>query len=463
MSNLFRYFAKFNPFALQGKWFSGHERTVRINRHVVATGLLQGINVVVGLLLVPMIIHYVNPTQYGIWVTLGSIVSWVAVFDLGLGNGLRNKLTEALARNDQTLARAYVSTAYASLLIIVGGVYFIFLMIRPLVDWAKVLNAPASLSDELMLLVLLVFSFFSLQFVLRLIINMLYADQRPAWNSLVNVSSNILALVLLLVLTLTTRGSLVYLGAVMSGLPVLVLSVVSVLHFRGRFCKLKPSLKSVDFAYCGNLMGLGLRFFIIQLFGLIIFSTDYIIISQLYGPAEATPYNIAFKYFGLVSVVFISVVLTPYWSAYTDAYTKDDFVWIRQETTKLLRLWSVLFIVVTIMVALSSVVYQIWIGDVVQVPFELSVFMGLFVLVFTLNSIFAGFINGAGKVQLRMYAVTFAGLLNIPLSIFLAKGLQMGLSGVIFATTLCIMLDTILCIIQYRRLVAKTASGVWNR
>ena len=258
-------------------------------------------------------------------------------------------------------------------------------------------------------LVFIVFTFFSLQFILRLIINILYADQRPAWNSLVNMVGNLMALIIIYILTLTTHGSLLYLGATMSGTPILVLICITIFLFTGRYRKYMPSLKFVDLAYFRDLIGLGARFFIMQISGLIIMSTDNIIITQIFGPAEVTPYNVAFKYFSIITLVFITILLAPYWSAYTDAYTKGDFNWIRKETRKLLKIWFLLIFVVLIMVALSNFVYHIWIGDIIKVPFLLSIMMGLYVIIFAWNSVFAGFINGTGKIQLRMYTAIFTG------------------------------------------------------
>ena len=52
------------------------------------------------LFLVPLTINYINPLQYGIWITISSIITWMSFFDIGLGNGLRNKLAQCLAIND---------------------------------------------------------------------------------------------------------------------------------------------------------------------------------------------------------------------------------------------------------------------------------------------------------------------------------------------------------------------------
>ena len=55
----------------------------------------------ISLLLVPLTIDYLNPTQYGIWITLMSVIAWFNFFDIGLGNGLRNKFATAKAENKE--------------------------------------------------------------------------------------------------------------------------------------------------------------------------------------------------------------------------------------------------------------------------------------------------------------------------------------------------------------------------
>ena len=76
----------------------GHKRSVKAKKNILASFLIKGGNIAISLILVPLTIHYVNPTQYGIWLTLSSIIGWFAFFDIGFGNGLRNKFAEEIGR-----------------------------------------------------------------------------------------------------------------------------------------------------------------------------------------------------------------------------------------------------------------------------------------------------------------------------------------------------------------------------
>jgi O-antigen/teichoic acid export membrane protein len=212
--------------------------------------------------------------------------------------------------------------------------------------------------------------------------------------------------------------------------------------------------------YFRELGSLGINFFIIQIAVLFIFQTSNIIIAQVLGPTEVTLYNIAFKYFSVITM-FFGIIITPFWSAYTEAYIKDDILWIRKTTKKLLQIWSGIVLVVFLMILFSDTVYKIWLHNTVRIPFVVSVLMGIFVLVCTWNNIFVFFINGIGKIQLQLRGSIIIALINIPLSIFFAKNLSLGIAGIILANCLSLGCGSILAPMQYFKLINKTARGIW--
>jgi hypothetical protein len=53
------------------------------------------------------------PERNGLWLTLYSMVVWLGLFDIGFGNGMRNRLAEAKAAGDNELCRKYISSTYA--------------------------------------------------------------------------------------------------------------------------------------------------------------------------------------------------------------------------------------------------------------------------------------------------------------------------------------------------------------
>jgi O-antigen/teichoic acid export membrane protein len=445
------------------KYFlNGHQRTIKAKKNIAASAIIKGLNIACGLILVPMTIHYLNPTKYGIWITLSSIIGWFGFFDIGLGNGLRNKFAEALATGENELAKIYVSTTYAILGLIVTGILIIFYSINPFVNWNNILNAgnDPALQRELSTLAIFVFTFFCFSFVLNLISTILTANQQPAKASLFDLLGKIITLLVIYVLTLTTKGSLIYLGIVMSSAPVFVLLLSSAWFFTGKYRDYRPSFKYVDFKKAKDLLNMGIKFFIIQIAAVLLYQTNNIIISHLFGPSEVTPYNVAFRYFSIIMMGF-TIILSPFWSAFTEAWIKKEFSWIKKTMHKLMRLWGLLILLGIFMLLISKRIYGIWVGEKVSIPFTMSALVALWTLLITWNSIFGQFLNGVGKVKLQLYIGITAAILNIPLAIILGR--KIGIEGVLLANVIVISISSWIYPLQYKRLINNNAIGIWNK
>ncbi len=453
---------KINIFkAIQNILNRGQERSIRAKKHIIASFLIKGISILTGFIMVPLTIGYVNKEQYGIWLTLSSVVGWFSFFDIGLGHGLRNKLSVALAKGEMKKAKSYVSSTYAILGIIVTVILVLFFLIQPLLDWQAILNTEAINANELRLVAIATFTFFCINFILKLIYSIFLADQRPANQGFFNLLSNLSALLIIFILTKTTQGSLYYLALTLGLSPMVILVFVSIYMFGGRYKVISPSFNFINKNQFKELWSLGFRFFLIQISSIVIFSTDNMIIAQLLGPAEVPAYAVAYKYFGLITAVF-AIVSTPFWSAYTEAYVKKDIGWINSTNQKLIKVWGLLVVVSLAMLAISPYFYRFWVPEI-EVPFRLSTMMCVYVNILGWGNIFVVFINGVGKVQLQLVIGIVSTLINIPLSYLFAQTLGFGVTGVIMATIICVAYGPIVAPLQFKKITKGTATGIWNR
>jgi len=438
----------------------GNERSINAKKNIVFIAMLKGFSIAISIFLVPITIHYVNPTRYGIWLTLSSIVGWFYFFDIGLGNGLRNKFAEAIASGKTELARTYVSTTYAILTVIIAIVLFIFFCINPFLNWAKILNTPADMASELSILALIVFSFFCLEFVLQLVTIILTANQQPAKASLFGFLGNLISLCIIFLLTKTTSGNLIYLGTIFSITPVLVLVASSLWFYTHSYKQFAPSIKFVKFHFARDLMGLGIKFFVIQIAAIILYQTSNIIIAHLFGPEQVTPYNIAYKYFGVITMTF-SIIMLPLWSAFTEAWTKKDITWIKNTVNKLILIWGLIAISVIIMFVFSTFIYRLWVGKEIKVPVSVSAVMAAYVVINGWCGIFSQFLNGVGKIKLQLYVGIVGALINIPIAIMLGK--HLGIYGVILSTVILGTINAVWSPMQYMKIINNKATGIWNK
>jgi O-antigen/teichoic acid export membrane protein len=441
---------------------NGDIRSLEAKKNIFALFTIKLFSLVLGLSLVPLTINYLNPTKYGIWITLSSVIGWFSFFDIGLGNGLRNKFTEAVSTGDNELAKVYVSTTYVMLSFIIGFILLFFILVNPYLEWNKILNVSGEVikNEELSFLALVVFTFFCLSFIFKLIITILTADQKPAKASFIDFLGQLLSFILVYILINSFNESLFYLGFIISGVPVLVLFTANVFLFNGPYKVYRPSIRFFSFNKIKDLLNLGIKFFILQIAAIILYSTNNIIISQLFGPDKVTPYNVAFKYFSLLMMVF-SIIVTPFWSAFTDAWINKEVLWITKIVKKLMVLWFFLVLVGVIMLLISNKVFFFWVGYDLNISFAMSGLILLWVIMNAWNGIFSQFLNGLGIVKLQMFIGITCALINIPISILFGR--MMGIEGVLFANLIVSAFGVIIYPIQYFKIIQNRATGIWNK
>ena len=448
-----------------GRFFrldKGNPRSIRTKANIYVLLALKSVSALTNFMMVPLTMNYLNPTNYGIWLTLSSVVSWMIFFDIGLGNGLRNKFAIALAKNEKQLAKMYVSTAYAFISLAMVAVLLIFLLSNQFVSWSSILNALPEMETELGFLAIIAISMFLLKMVLGLIGVMLLADQSPGLNGLIDVLSSIFSLIAVYILTKTTQSSLLALGIAISAISVVVPLAFSIWLFRTRFKEFAPSVHHVDKTCGKELVFTGFQFFLLQASGVIIFSTSNIIITQLFDPTEVTKYNIAFRYFAIATMAF-NIVLTPMWSAFTEAFHRGELQWIKNAIKRLMQSWGVLCAGIAVLLLISGPAYEIWVGTQVTIPITLSFSVAVYTILFNWNSIYASFINGVGRIRLQLYTGVFIGIVNIPLAIYLGKALGLGSTGVVIAGCLCLLVGSVWAPVQTFLIVQGKAVGIWGK
>jgi len=440
----------------------GHERTNRAKKNITAGFLIRGLNIGMGLLLLPITINYLNPTNYGIWITLTSLVAWFGFFDIGFGNGLRNRFAEALAKENHDLAKTYVSTTYAILIIIISIFLVLFYFANLFINWNVILNAGDDpvLGKELSYLAIVVFTSFGMTFVLNLIAVILNADQQSAKSSLLDFVGKSLSLLFIYILTQMSDSSLLSLGLIYSSISPLVLATASIWFFRGKYRRYRPSFSSVDFSKAKDLFSLGSKFFLIQISAILLYQTNNMIITQLFGPGMVTPYNVSFKYFSILMMGYM-IIVGPFWSAFTEAWVKHDIVWIKRIMNKLVKGWMLLAVLGIVMLIVSDFIFKFWINSDFKVPFWVSFLTLSWVLINAWNGVFSQFLNGVGKIRLQLYVGLSVALINIPFALFLGKSI--GVEGVLLANVLLGLIQTWVYPQQYLRIIKSNASGIWNK
>lgn len=442
---------------------NGHERSVRAKKNIVSSVIIKGMSMAISFVSLPITLNYVDTSTYGVWLTLSSVVAWFSFFDIGLTQGFRNKFAEARANGDDKLARTYVSTTYALLGIIFLGVWIVFLFVNHFLDWSRILNVDSALRPEVANLAVIVFTYFCFSFIFKIITTILLADQQPASSSLIDLIGQIIALFIIIVLTKTTEGSLVKLGIALCASPLLVLISANIILFKGRYKKYSPTISTIRLSYVRHLFNLGVMFFVIQLAAIIQYQTANIIIARNFSTADVTAYNIVYRYFGIPYMFYI-IFLTPFWSASTEAFQKQDFQWIRNGMTRYSQLNLLISFGCIIMLIFASPFYKFWLGEgKVSIPFILSLWGCLYYIVMMYGAKYVYFLNGISALRIQFIASIISPLLYIAMVMIMIKWFEAGVYSLYLCSIIANFNGFIIAPIQYYMIMKRGKKGIWIR
>ncbi len=437
-----------------------NSRNKMLRNNILFSGFLKIVGLLTSLVIVPITINYLNNEVYGIWMTITSILYWITTFDIGLGNGMRNYLAEALATNDTKLGKKYISTTMLLLSLIALSMAIVLLYPLITINFNSFFNTNAIAGNELRMAVVIAVGFTLMNFVLKNIGMIFVAMQKYAINDLLSISGNVIALILIYILTKVTTGNLVLvvLAYTMTSCVAFLLAAIPLFW---KHPELKPSLRFFDKSLGKKIVGKGFGFFVIQISScLVIFGAANFLITQSCGPAAVTTYNIAYKFFNLLVIAY-TIILAPMWNAYTDAYVKGDMQWIKATFNKALKFWVLSICGGLGMLLICNLFYKLWIGNMVNVPLSVSASTLIYVCFFNLNNCATYLINGLNKIFVQIIislAVTTLYIITV-----LAFGRKLGVEGIVLSMAASYAVMSVVHLYQCRKLINGKADGIWNK
>jgi O-antigen/teichoic acid export membrane protein len=432
----------------------GQRRHLRILHAALANLGSRGIAVLAGLVTVPLTVGYLGAECYGVWMTMGSVLSWINVADLGLGNGLTNALARSQVEGRPERARAYVSAAFWTLSGIAAVIGIVAWLVWPWLDWAWLFNVrspearaqvgPAAAVALALFLVGFPFS----------IVNKVHAAlQEGALASWWSATASVLSLLALVAVTRQAH-SLGWLVFAASGALLLATLANGAWLFGWHKRWLRPSLFALRRETSAELAGTGSLYFTIQIATLLLFQTDNVIIARWLGPEQVTPYNVAWRLFSYTTL--LQIVVFPYlWPAYAEAFARRDLAWIRR--TFRLNAWAA--VVAGLLLSLPLVLagrplIRAWAGESAVPPASLLLWMAAWSVVYGGMSAVACLLNGSGQVRGLTVSASLTAVTNLALSILFAR--RFGLPGVMAGTVVAYLLFSVVPVsLEARRVVRR--------
>ena len=437
------------------------QRSSLLQKNILASFLIKGWSALIVLLLVPATLHCLGEYKNGIWLTISSLLLWIDNMDIGLGNGLRNKIAEYMAHGEDERTRSLISSTFAMLTCIIIPVLLILLLIIAIGDPYQVFNASPSKADHLEQVLMVTVTLVCTTFIFKLIGNFYMGMQLPAVSNLLIAIGQTLALIGTYIVLYSGSHSMMLIALVNTAAPLLVYMLAYPYTFFYKYPHLRPSFGLINLQEAKAVINMGVQFFIMQVSGVILFMTSNLLISNLFSPEMVTPYQITYRYFSILLVIF-TVVCMPFWNATTDAYQRNDMEWIRN-ATRILRLMTIGFLVcLGLMILLSDTIYAVWIDRQTIIDIKMSIVMAVYIFILIYSMRYSYFINGIGKLRLQLIFTTAAAVLFIPLAYLTTLWTH---DIIWFMVVMCLVNIPGLIVnrIQFSKLINGKAKGIWNK
>lgn len=398
--------------------------------------------ILISLLLFPAYMHFFqNNTVLGVWFTILSVLNWILIFDLGLGNGLRNKLPEIFNKRDFNLAKRYISTTYISTIILTLILFILFIILYPHMEWNRIFNIEPTLipNNVLSKCVLIVFSGILLQFILKIITSILYALQKAAFVNTLGLITNLIILIIVKMITsndiVDSLITMSYVNVIAVNIPMLL---ISVWIFRSKLRGLVPSVYYFDKKCCSEILGIGLTLLWLQVIFLVIADTHEFFISFLTTPNDVVNYQAYFKIFNTGAVIF-SLALTPIWSAVTKAQSEKNYKWIKKTYKFFLLACLGCLLLELLLLPFTQFILDFWLGkNVIVFNWVYGVIFAISSFIFIVHNVNTSIGNGLSFFHFQMIGMTIAAIIDFPLAYYLVKILNSWI-GVIIAYSMSVL------------------------
>ena len=308
---------------------AGRERYRRAGLTASTSFIAKGLTMLMSFVSVPLTIHYLGAERYGVWLTISSLLLWVALTDFGLaGNALVNVLSEAAGNDDRESARHYVASAFWALVTIAVVIGAVFAAAFHAIPWRGIFRvSEATPTQELGLTCALVAALFLINLPLTLLRSLYYAHQEGYLANIWGIAGGVVSLLGLIVVT-RFHGGLPQLVIAISGLPAVVLLANTYNAFVRRYPWLAPAPSAVRWTCIRRMLKLGGNYMVIQLAALGIYQSQAIIITQMLGPAQVVIFVVTYKIVALpVDLAYMGTA--PFISAFGEAKARRDWNWIK--------------------------------------------------------------------------------------------------------------------------------------
>lgn len=382
-----------------------------MRRTIVLNFIIKFGAILLSYITLPITLNYLGSESYGVWTTIFTTLTWIQLLDFGIGNSLKTSMTAEVTRNNVGVVRAYIGGAYLFSFLIVIVTFVAVFFTLGFIDVNALFGVKHELSEPLKPVILATVIFILINLVLNLVGSFLLSVQESVLAGLIELFVQVLIFVLIFTAARANRLTLMCLAVITGGTRTVVLVAFTVIFFRKR-PQFLPSPRDLSLSGVSHLLTQGIKFLVIQLCCIVLYSKDSFVIIRNFGPDVVTEYSLVYKLMGMF-ITGYAVLSIPFWTRYAQEYTKQNFAWIDRTVNRLYVLLAAICVALIVMCLGMNLFLRIWTGNVYHVAYSFSSLIAVFVAFRILIDIDSVLINSIGKINFQVIVYVVVSALNI--------------------------------------------------
>lgn len=410
--------------------WQSRERTRRIFLTAIVSISAKFISMITLFLTIPMTLHYLGSEEFGLWMTLSSVIVMLSFADMGIGNGVLNKISNIANDNDGKEISKIICSSLFILFLIAVMINVVFFPFYKIVNWNAALNISDKHRDIADVMFVFVFCF-SLNIVSSIVQKIELGFQMGFLSGVWQIIASLLSLVFLF-LFIYMKLSLSWLIFAFVGVPALV-QFVNLFVFV--FCVKKNiviNFKLITKNEIISLLSVGGLFFILQLSMAMTYTSDNLIINSFIGPAAVAEYAIHVRLFSVIPIL-LGIVMIPLWPAYSSARVSGDRLWIRKTLGKSICMsLSIAILLGGGILIFIRPIFGVWLGPQSHPIYLLASLLFLWKILEALGLAVSCFLNGMHIIRSQAIIGVLTAIVALAFKIFLIQ--YIGVIGVVVGT-----------------------------
>ncbi|HVO63595.1 MAG TPA: flippase [Terriglobales bacterium] len=389
----------------------------RIIKNVGSNWFSLAINVLVGMLLSPFIVHRLGDAAFGIWVLIFSITGYYGIFDLGIRSAIIRYVSKFSATSDiEGLAKVINTNLF---LYICTGIASMLVTVVLALHLNSIFHIPAEFHNDARWLLLMTGASVALGFPLGMMGGVLEGLQRFYVLSWTNTVSNLLR-ALLIVIALDHGGGLLTVAFITVGLATLASLVRAIVAMR--ICPIPLGLHYVNWKTFTSMAHYSGVTFIIMIAQRLKFKTDEIVLGAMMSAAAITYFN-----FGARIVDYAGSVVTSLAQIFVPMASHSEAVGDMDRLRKIFVTGNrfcafTIFPITVTLIILGKSIIEVWVGKkYVATSYPVLVIMILCCTLLWAQAASGRLLLGIGRHRTWALVTLIEGISNVVLSIILVR------------------------------------------